>query len=283
MTKAASPSQQDAVTDTIFPTWFIPHGGGPCFFMDWRQMGGPADTWDKMAAWLRGLADTLPAKPKAIVVISGHWEEAVFTASTAAAPAMIYDYTGFPPHTYELQYPAPGAPEVAARIVELLQGAGLAAETSPSRGFDHGIFIPLLLIFPDADIPVVPLSLTRDLDPEAHLKAGQALQALREEGVLIIGSGMSYHNMRAFRTPAATAPSEAFDRWLTDTIGDEDAESRWHGLAHWAEAPAARNAHPREEHLLPLMVAAGAAGDAPGVRVFSDVAMEAHLSGFRFG
>ncbi len=263
------------------PTFYIPHGGGPCFFMDWSVMGEPADTWDATAAWLRGLADTLPARPKAIVVVSGHWEEAAFTAASGAAPALIYDYTGFPPSTYTLKYPAPGAPMVAARIVELLTAAGLPARTDAGRGFDHGIFIPFLLIYPDADIPVVPLSLKRNLDPAEHLTAGKALAALRDEGVLIVGSGMSYHNMGAFRTPGARAPSEAFDAWLSEAVVEPGA--RWQGLAHWSEAPAARNAHPREEHLLPLMMAAGAAADESGERVFSDVVMQARISGYRFG
>jgi aromatic ring-opening dioxygenase catalytic subunit (LigB family) len=265
------------------PTYFIPHGGGPCFFMDWTLMGGPADTWKATEAWLRGIAQSLPERPKAIVVVSGHWEEPAFTASTAAHPSMIYDYTGFPPHTYQLQYPAPGAPELAARIVELLTAAGLPARTDPSRGFDHGIFIPFLLIFPDADIPVVPLSLKQDLDPAEHLAAGKALSALRDEGVLIVGSGMSYHNMRAFRTPAATQGSEIFDKWLTSAVAEPDPALRRDKLAHWQDGPAARDAHPREEHLIPLMVAAGAASEAPGERVFSDVAMMARLSGYRFG
>ncbi|HEV2362746.1 MAG TPA: class III extradiol ring-cleavage dioxygenase [Caulobacteraceae bacterium] len=265
------------------PTFFIPHGGGPCFFMDWSLMGGPADTWKKMEAWLRGLAGSLPERPKAIVVVSGHWEEPAFTASTAARPQMIYDYTGFPPHTYQLRYPAPGAPELARRIAELIGSAGLPAAVDDSRGFDHGVFIPFLLIFPDADIPVVPLSLRRDLDPAEHLAAGRALASLRQEGVLIVGSGMSYHNMHAFRTPGATGPSERFDAWLTETVEEADPARRWDRLTRWDEAPAALNAHPREEHLLPLMVAAGAAGVDPGRRVFSDVAMMARLSGYRFG
>ena len=265
------------------PTLFIPHGGGPCFFMDWGARGDPPDTWNKTAEWLRGLADSLPARPKAIVVISGHWEEPAFTAASVEHPSLIYDYSGFPPHTYQLKYPAPGSPELAQRIVGLLQAAGLPARTSSSRGFDHGVFIPFLLIYPDADIPVVPLSLKQDLDPEEHLAAGRALQSLRDEGVLIVGSGMSYHNMHSFSTPAATAPSEAFDSWLTKTGGEDDVQKRWNGLVHWDEAPAARNAHPREEHLLPLMVAAGAAPDERGERIFSDVAMKARLSGYRFG
>ena len=268
---------------TRLPTLFIPHGGGPCFFMDWSVRGDPSDTWNKTAAWLRSLADSLPARPKAIVVISGHWEESAFTAASVENPSLIYDYSGFPPHTYQLKYPAPGAPALAQHIVDLLQAAGLPARTSTSRGYDHGIFIPFLLIYPDADIPIVPLSLKQDLDPEEHLAAGRALQSLRDEGVLIVGSGMSYHNMYSFSTPAATAPSEAFDRWLTGTLTEEDPKRRWNGLAHWGEAPAARNAHPREEHLLPLMVAAGAAPDEPGERIFTDVAMKARLSGYRFG
>ncbi len=265
------------------PTLFIPHGGGPCFFMDWSVMGGPKDTWDKTAAWLRGLAETLPERPKAIVVVSGHWEEPAFTVATSPAPGMIYDYSNFPPHTYELQYPAPGAPVLAHRIVDLLRKHGLPAATDSHRGFDHGVFIPFLLVFPDAEIPVVPLSLKAGLDPEEHMAAGLALASLRDEGVLIVGSGMSYHNMRDFSSPAAKEPSETFDRWLTEAVEAPDPEQRHDRLAHWSKAPAGRAAHPREEHLLPLMVAAGAAGADRGERVFSDVAMNARLSGYRFG
>ncbi|MCW1383742.1 dioxygenase [Novosphingobium sp. KCTC 2891] len=264
------------------PTFFLPHGGGPCFFMDWAQMGGPADAWDKTAAFLRGLIDTLPERPTGIVVISGHWEEDAFAVSTAAAPEMIFDYYGFPPHTYELAFPAPGAPALAQQIVDLLTAEGLPARTDPSRGFDHGVFIPFLLITPAADIPVVPLSLKRDLAPEEHLRAGKALRTLRDEGVLIVGSGMSYHNMRGFFTPAATQPSATFDAWLTSAV-ESDPQDRWTALLHWAKAPAGRESHPREEHLLPLMVAAGAAGDDAGSRPFTDNVMMADISAFRFG
>ncbi|GHC86935.1 DODA-type extradiol aromatic ring-opening family dioxygenase [Novosphingobium pokkalii] len=267
---------------TAMPSLFIPHGGGPCFFMDWRAMGGPADAWDKTAAYLKGLIASLPQRPKGIVVISGHWEEDAFTASTAATPAMIYDYYGFPPHTYELQFPAPGAPELAERIVDLIKAEGLPARTDATRGFDHGVFIPFLLVTPEADIPVVPLSLKRDLDPQEHLRCGRALAALREEGVLIVGSGMSFHNMRAFFSPAALQPSATFDAWLTQAIEGEP-QARWQALAQWASAPAARQSHPREEHLIPLMVAAGAAADAPGQRDFTDNVMMADISAFRFG
>jgi aromatic ring-opening dioxygenase catalytic subunit (LigB family) len=265
------------------PTLFIPHGGGPCFFMDWSLMGEPADTWDKTAAWLRALASSLPARPTAILVISGHWEEPQFTVASVPKPGMIYDYGGFPPHTYQLQYTAPGSTELAARVVQLLEEAGIPVQVDTQRGFDHGVFIPFLLAFPDTDIPVVPLSLKSNLDPAEHIAAGKALAALRDEGVLIVGSGMSYHNMRAFRTPMATAPSLVFDNWLTDALAQSDADARLDRLTHWGEGAAARNAHPREEHLLPLMVAAGAGANDAGERIFSDVVMQATISAFRFG
>jgi aromatic ring-opening dioxygenase catalytic subunit (LigB family) len=266
------------------PTYFIPHGGGPCFFMDWSITGDPADTWNATAAWLRALPGTLPSRPKAIVVISGHWEEPAFTAASVISPSLIYDYTGFPPHTYQLKYPAPGAPWLARRVVELLGEAGLPAQLNTARGFDHGIFIPFLLLYPQADIPIVPLSLQRDLDPAQHLAAGRALRALRDEEVLIVGSGMSYHNMRGFRTADGAEQSEIFDRWLTETLSERDLKQRWNRLVHWSEAPAARSSHPREEHLLPLMIAAGAAADESGERLFSDTVMRgARISGYRFG
>lgn len=264
------------------PTFFIPHGGGPCFFMDWTLMGGEADTWNDLEAFLRSLLTRLPSRPKGIVVISGHWEEKVFTASTTAKPAMIYDYSGFPAHTYELQYPAPGDPALAQRVVELLQAAGLPAATDDTRGFDHGIFVPFLLIDPEARIPVVALSLKTDLDPQEHLEAGRALAALRDEGILIVGSGMSYHDMRGFRTPAAREPSKVFDAWLGDAVAAAEPQ-RWEALKQWSAAPAGRASHPREEHLLPLMVAAGAAREDKGSKPFTDNVMMADISAFQFG
>jgi aromatic ring-opening dioxygenase catalytic subunit (LigB family) len=145
------------------PAIFIPHGGGPCFFMDWTW--GPADTWHKTQRFLEGLAATLPGPPKALLVVSGHWEEAAFTASAVAEPKLIFDYSGFPEHTYRLTWPAPGEPELAKRVAILLNTAGLPAELSATRGFDHGVFVPLKVAFPQAQIPVVTLSLSASLDP----------------------------------------------------------------------------------------------------------------------
>ena len=174
------------------PTLFIPHGAGPCFFMDWN----PPGAWDRTAAFLRGIPASLPARPRAIVLVSGHWLAAQPTVTSGARPGLIHDYGGFPPHTYQLRYDAPGAPPVAERVAQLLAGAGLPAAQDAARGWDHGVFSPLKVAFPDADVPVVQLSLLRSLDAGEHVAMGRALAPLRDEGVLIVGSGMSYHNMR---------------------------------------------------------------------------------------
>ena len=262
------------------PVFFIPHGAGPCFFMDWQ----PADTWDGMASFLASITTRLPERPKAILIISGHWQTPEFRITSGAKPDLIYDYYGFPEHTYDLAYPASGAPVLAERVSKMLTEAGIANMQDASRGFDHGVFIPLKVMFPEADIPVVQMSLRNDLDPEAHLAAGQALQSLRQEGVLIIGSGMSFHNMRGYGDANFTAPSEVFDDWLTDTVA-ADWETRWSALANWSKAPYATASHPlgAEEHLLPLMVAAGAAGNDKGDKIYSEQVLKTQLSAFQFG
>lgn len=262
------------------PVYFIPHGAGPCFFMDWN----PVDTWDDMAAFLKAIEDELPERPKAILLVSAHWLAPEFSVTSGQAPELIYDYYGFPEHTYKLKYPAPGHPELAKQVIGLLENAGLAARKEAERGFDHGAFIPLKLMFPEADIPVVQLSLDMDLDPKAHLAAGKALTSLRDQGVLIVGSGMSFHNMRGYGDYRYTAPSEEFDRWLSDTV-ESGGEERTRSLGNWMDAPHALDCHPRghEEHLIPLMVAAGAAGDDAGQRVYTQQVMKTQLSGFRFG
>lgn len=256
------------------PTLFVPHGAGPCFFMDWTW--GPADAWDKTADWLGGMIAALPERPKAILVVSGHWEAGAFTTGASARPELIYDYYGFPEHTYQLQFNAPGAPAVAARVRDLLAGAGLSAAADDTRGWDHGVFVPLKVALPDADIPVVQLSLQTGLDPRLHLAAGRALAPLRDEGVLILGSGMSWHNMRGF-SPAFTQRSRVFDDWLSQAVADPAA------LAGWEAAPYARAAHPREEHLAPIFIAAGAADGEPGRKVFGDEVMDVAISAFQFG
>jgi aromatic ring-opening dioxygenase catalytic subunit (LigB family) len=247
--------------------------------MDWTW--GPADTWLKTQHFLEGLAATLPATPRAMVVISGHWEEPAFTAGAAAQPRLIFDYSGFPEHTYRLTWPAPGDPALAAQVVEMLKQTGLPAATDPTRGYDHGVFVPLKVAFPEAEIPVVTLSLAASLDPALHLAAGRALAPLRDEGVLIVASGMSFHNLRAYLQPATVERARAFDTWLTQAV-ESPAPERDKQLAEWRQGPFASYAHPREEHLIPLLVAAGAGGAAEGERIFTDEPMGAAISAYRF-
>jgi aromatic ring-opening dioxygenase catalytic subunit (LigB family) len=263
------------------PCYYIPHGGGPCFFMDWTL--GPADTWDKMAAFLRGLADSAGARPRALLVVSAHWEADPIRINSAPAPQLIYDYYGFRPHTYQIRYDAPGAPWLADRASALLAAAGIAAARDPEHGLDHGVFIPCKLIYPDADVPLVQLSLRPDLDPDAHLAIGSALAPLRDEGVLLIGSGMSYHNMAILMHQPATNPAgDAFDAWLRESCTATSAE-RNRRLTDWRTAPGAAQSHPREEHLLPLHVIAGAAGADTGPCIDEDRVLGAPVSAFRFG
>ena len=259
------------------PSLYIPHGGGPCFFMP-----DPSGTWTRMGDYLRALSATLPEPPRAILVISGHWEEPAFAFTGASGhPGLIFDYYGFPPETYRLTWPASGAPWLAERGAALLREAGLPAAIDRERGFDHGVFVPLKVAFPDAEVPVVQMSLHGSLDPALHLAAGEALAPLREEGVLVLGSGMSFHNLRAMGDPRVTEPSQAFDRWLGDSAAADSAE-RAERLGHWTEAPFARLCHPREEHLLPLMVAAGTSRE-PGAREYGEVVIGGAVSAFRFG
>lgn len=236
-----------------------------------------------LAKSLRDLPSTLPSRPKAVLLVSAHWEEPAFTLMSHPRPPMLYDYYGFPRQTYEIVYPARGEPSLAARVRDLVVGAGLPAALDAARGFDHGAFVPMAVAWPDASMPIVQLSLRAGLDPATHLALGRALAPLRDEGVLIVGSGLTWHNLRALG-PQARVPSQQFDAWLQQTVTSPAAE-RAARLLRWTEAPAARAAHPREEHLLPLMVAAGAAlddaGDCPyrEENVYGGVT----VSSFRFG
>ena len=244
------------MTDRL-PTVFIPHGGGPFPYMEWR----PSDMWAGLTAYLKRLPQDIGATPKAILIVSAHWEEADFTVQTKPSPALFYDYYGFPENTYQLSWPAPGAPDVAARVIELAKAAGIAVREDNSRDFDHGVFIPMLLAFPEARIPTAQLSLKKNLSPAEHVALGKALAPLRDEGVLIIGSGMSFHSIPGLmgRVSGVGEASQAFDSWLQGAV-DSGADA----LTGWAVAPGARVSHPREEHLIPLMVVAGAAGDDAG-------------------
>ena len=244
---------------------YFSHGGGPL-----PILGDPSHK--AMIDFMKALPSRLP-KPEAILVISAHWEENTATLTGAQNPPMFYDYYGFPPEAYDIQYPAPGSPELAKRIAGLLNEKNIPARIDPQRGFDHGLFIPLKLMYPEADIPSLQLSLLRGLNPMAHIGLGKALRKLMDENILVIGSGFSFHNMRAFSWEGTDAPdpaNEAFQNWLIDTCtGPIPQTEREQHLIEWEKAPSARYCHPREEHLLPLHVCAGMAGK-PAELVFDD-------------
>ncbi|GJL83034.1 MAG: dioxygenase [marine bacterium B5-7] len=247
--------------------------------MDWQI--GPADSWERLGAWLTNFSTELPARPVGILLISAHWEEAELTVQGGAQPDLLFDYHGFPEHTYQLEYPACGSPDIAHECHTLLQQQGIECQVSTDRPYDHGMFVPMKLMFPEADIPVVQLSLRQDLDAGFHIRAGAALASLRDKGVLVVGSGLSYHNLLNFIQQRDSRSSQLFDDWL-NALCELDVPDRQTQLEAWQTAPAARAAHPREEHLLPLMVAAGAAGNDSMHRVFTDTIHRHHISAFRF-
>jgi aromatic ring-opening dioxygenase catalytic subunit (LigB family) len=270
--KPMSPTRQ--------PVVFLPHGGGPWPFVE-LGFGTPQENAG-LRSYLESVSGVPRTAPKAVLVVSAHWEEAVPTLLTAAQPPLLFDYYGFPEESYRLTWPAPGAPELVPRVQALLKAAGFESATDASRGFDHGTFVPLKLAWPEPKVPTLQLSLKAGLDPAEHLAMGRALAPLRDEGVFIIGSGMTFHNMRGFGNPSALPVSQAFDAWLQTTMKLPQAE-RDAGLTDWAKAPSARQSHPREEHLLPAMVIAGAAmGDVGKVAYAAQYAGVA-LSAYHFG
>ncbi|MFV8783418.1 DODA-type extradiol aromatic ring-opening family dioxygenase [Microbulbifer sp. SA54] len=236
---------------------FLSHGGGPL-----PLLGDPGH--DEMVTCLQRIAGRL-RKPSAVLVISAHWEEAVPTITSGATPPLIYDYYGFPEASYSIQYPCPGEPELARELQSVFHRAGIEAALDDARGFDHGVFVPMKILFPDAAIPCVQLSLTSNLNAAEHLAIGEALQGLAWDNLLVVGSGFSFHNMRAFFAPETAQTRElngAFEQWLQETctstaLSGKDRKDR---LIHWEKAPGARFCHPREEHLLPLHVCCGLAG-----------------------
>jgi len=244
---------------------YFSHGGGPLPILGDASHKAMVNFMLQLPSRLR--------KPDAILVISAHWEESIATLLGAQTPPMFYDYYGFPDKAYEITYPAPGSPELANRIASLLLKNNMSARIDTQRGFDHGLFIPLKLMYPQADIPSLQLSLLRGLDPAAHIALGKALRELMDENILVIGSGFSFHNMSAFSWQGIDTPdpdNEAFQNWLVDVCtGPISQSEREQLLIEWKKAPAARHCHPREEHLLPLHVCLGMA-DKQASTIFDD-------------
>ena len=266
--------------NTRLPTYFVSHGGGPWPWMK-DQWG---DAFAKLEASLQDIPRQIGKRPKAVLVVTAHWEESEFSLSASLQPPMVYDYSGFPEHTYHIRYPAPGSPELAQRAQALLVDGGMHAKLDAERGFDHGTFSMMAPIYPAADVPIVQLSLKAGLDPQTHIDAGRLLAPLRDEDILIVSSGLSYHNLRQFNANAAV-PSRQFDTWLQETLTGASPDERHQYLLDWANAPAARIAHPREDHLLPLMVVVGAAHGEAGTCVYHEDNFFGGItvSSFRFG
>lgn len=269
-----------ATTSTRLPTYFIGHGGGP---WPWIKDLLPVDMTPLETA-LQDIPRQIGTTPRAVLVISGHWEEPEFTVQTSPQPPLLYDYHGFPAFTFDLDYHPPGAPEIAERVTNLLSEADIPVRQEPERGYDHGVFVPLYVMYPHAGVPIVQFSLKQGYDPAAHLAAGRALAPLRDEGVLIVGSGLSYHNLRIMG-PASKGPSRQFDDWLTTSLIDSSPAERTAALELWEHAPSARIAHAHEDHLIPLLVAVGAAEQDRATRNYHEDAFGGYVttSGFRFG
>lgn len=262
----------------ILPTYFISHGGGP-----WPWVPQMREIFVPLEAALKEMVAKLDEKPKAILMISGHWEEQNVAIMSAAKPPMVYDYSGFPPETYKITYGAPGAPALAEQTLVLLSSAGIMAHLDNKRGFDHGTFAPMAVMFPEADIPLFQVSMLNSYDPVAHLAIGRALAPLREDGVMIVGSGLSMHNLR-LRNGQGAAPSAAFDSWLFETMMS-DPSIRRQRIIEWENAPYARICHEYEDHLVPLFVALGAAENDKATRIYHNVSSFTGntVSNYQFG
>ncbi|TAL77920.1 MAG: dioxygenase [Burkholderiaceae bacterium] len=262
------------------PVYFVSHGGGP-----WPYIPEEQDTYALLTRSLQDIPGQLDHKPRAVLMVSAHWEATGgFLVMSNPRPPMLYDYYGFPQHTYQIQYRAPGCAALSERVSQLLEKAGLPHMSDPDRGFDHGAFVPMVVMYPEADIPMVQLSIETHFNPKLHMDLGRALAPLRDEDILIIGSGLSYHNLREIRSTGA-APSAQFDAWLQQAVVQGPIDQRLGQLENWEQAPAARRAHPREDHLIPLMVAAGAAEQDPATCIYHDTGLFSNItaSSFRFG
>jgi aromatic ring-opening dioxygenase catalytic subunit (LigB family) len=268
------------MTQSRIPTYFLSHGGGP-----WPWLKAESGVmFDQLEASIHNVRHELGDAPRAVLIISAHWEAERFMLSSATRPPMEFDYHGFPDHTYRIRYDAPGAPALAQTVREMLEHGGISSGLDAKRGFDHGTFTLMHTMYPEAQMPLVQLSLRADFDATDHIKVGELLAPLRDEGILIIGSGFSYHNFREANGVRA-ATSATFDGWLNDTLVVSPPDERRQLLVHWPTAPAARAAHPREDHLIPLMVAVGAAGNDVGARIYhqSDFMGQITVSSYRFG
>jgi len=262
------------ITMSRMPCLFVNHGGGPMPLLGMDDVSKND---------LESISAHIPIRPSAILVVSAHWEASPVRVTGSEHPPLLFDYYGFPDEAYELKYPVKGDPILARKIKDLLQSkAGLDCQLDNKRGYDHGVFVPLLLAFPKGDIPVLEMSLHPSLDPALHIKIGQALESLRDEGVLILGSGMTFHNMRAFRAGSRSSAGEKFDQELQSAVTHPDIKERESKMSNWEALTEARFSHPREEHLMPLHVCVGAAGNDLGKVMHNSSILGAKVTSFSF-
>jgi aromatic ring-opening dioxygenase catalytic subunit (LigB family) len=269
------------MSSSRLPVHFISHGGGP-----WPWLKKEMPFYDKLEEALKEIPRELACLPKGIVVITAHWEEDNFTISANSRPPMLYDYGGFPKHTYEVKYEAEGDEKVAKKIQKMVEDQGIKLELDYKRGFDHGTFVPLFVMYPNANIPIIQISIKKGYDPKEHIDFGKALAPLRNENILIIGSGLSYHNIQGLAggTSSVTEDSKLFDNWLQNSLINRSAAEREAELINWAQAPCALAAHPTEDHLVPLFVTVGAAEQSTASLKYHEENFfnKVYVSGFRF-
>lgn len=260
------------------PTYFISHGGGPWPWMDDRRK-----SFAQLEKSYDAMHEELPERPKAVIMISGHWETDNVRVMHSAMPPMVYDYYNFPPHTYDVVYPAPGEPALAERVAQMIGATGIPTALDATQGYDHGTFVPMAILYPKADMPLIQVSIRKSYDPAEHFAIGRALAPLRDEGILIIGSGLSYHNLRLFG-PQAEEPSKAFDAWLNEALNLPPKE-RTQALIDWETAPFARVCHAQEDHLVPIFAALGAAEQDVATRSYHEHGIFGGVtaSSYRFG
>ncbi len=257
-------------------TLYVSHGGGPL-----PLLGDP--NHHELVISLQNVAAKIP-KPSAIIVFSAHWESPKPMITSAVAPTLVYDYSGFPEESYHIQYLCPGQPQLAQQVYQILQEANIDADLDSQRGYDHGVFVPLKIMYPAADTPCIQISLVSNMSPLQHIQIGHALKRLPQQNLLVIGSGFSFHNLPAFFTAASAdgrAKNLAFERWLKHTMTSRDIseKQRVELMVDWQAAPSARYCHPREEHLLPLHVCYGLTS-RPCDEIVELVVMNKHASHF---
>jgi aromatic ring-opening dioxygenase catalytic subunit (LigB family) len=254
---------------------YFSHGGGPLPILN-------DPSHDKMIQFMIDLP-TIIRRPDSIIVFSAHWEDDVVTIQSGSSPEIMYDYFGFPDAAYNLKYPCKGSSDLAKRAADLFLKSGIEYRLDEKRPYDHGSYIPLKMMYPDADIPVIQISLNHNLDPLTHLNIGKALKPLLDENILIIGSGFSFHNMRRFdwegRNLEDQLNNEFQDKLIEICCGEKDEEVKWEYFIDWDKLPGARYCHPREEHLLPLLVCAGLSMNT-GTKIFDDYILGKRATAF---